>query len=159
MASCFGGDPDGGVSFAASLPPLVLPTIRHRTRNAPVVQNSFGAVTTGVMPQRNSATRMQKLLQTAEDNLNDSERRICQRWQTCIGPLVYMVNEEGKRGPKGVCYICNTQTSWTCLGCHTNFCAASEAPDESERSCRPKRRKISIPSINGSTATKTIVAR
>jgi hypothetical protein len=159
MASCFGGDADGGVSFAASLPPLVPSAIRHRTRNAPVVQNSFGAVTTGVTPQRNSASRMQKLLQTADDQLDDSERRICQRWQTCIGPLVYMVNADGKRGPKGVCHICNTQTSWTCLGCHTNFCAATEAPDESERSRRPKRRKISIPSINGSTTTKTIVAR
>jgi hypothetical protein len=117
-----------------------------------------GGATIGKTPQRNAAARMQTLLETSEDNLDERDISLIDRWGSCTGPSLYCVNEGGNRGPKGKCFVCGTQTSWICLGCHLNFCATTEVPPESERQGRPKRRKINMPSSAGA-AKKSVIVR
>jgi hypothetical protein len=159
LSICFGGNPDlvrdEGITFAiGTLPPL--PSGGRRTRFAAVADNSFGAATTGKTPQRNASTRMQTLMDTADDSLTENERYIVHRWKHCVGPLVYTVNDAGNRGPKRSCFLCQKQTSWTCLGCHESFCGSGEPP---EQAGRPKRRKITLPSSDGTTTAKSFVVR
>jgi hypothetical protein len=151
----FGGDPRVSGAVFAGLPPTV--STRARTRFAPLVENIMGGVTIGKTPVRNAAVRMQTLMETSEDNLDERDISLIDRWSSCTGPLVYCVNEEGKRGPKGKCFVCSTQTSWICLGCHNHFCGTTEVPDENERQGRPKRRKINMPCSSGAAAKSVIV--
>eukprot|EP00978_Attheya_sp_CCMP212_P042773 scaffold266548_cov105-Attheya_sp.AAC.1 len=151
----FGGDPRVSGAVFAGLPPMV--STRARTRFAPLIENTMGGVTIGKTPMRNAAARMQTLMETSEDNLDERDISLIDRWSSCTGPLVYCVNEEGKRGPKGKCFVCSTQTSWICLGCHNHFCGTTEVPDENERQGRPKRRKINMPCSSGAAGKSVIV--
>jgi hypothetical protein len=110
---------------------------RMSTRaSSTVLESQLGARKTGKTPKRKKPERMESLMDRDAENMTESEKELVNRFQSCTGPCLYVVNANGAQGPKGPCGLCRKETSWFCFGCHQHFCFTTKLSDDGARASR-----------------------